>query len=215
MNIKLYNESLDKALAQFTPVPAEEESHFLVQYEADSTKFALSLLQHNILKMEADEINLHFLHTEVLRALKVLYIAVRRSVTVTSQLQNVIDKVVMDKFLATVSAMRTVAETKNNDYSPFNIFKMGNLGLATRIGDKVSRITNALVAGTQLKVKYESVIDTALDLVNYNVFHVMVCLDAWVTPEERSHWQTYLSQNGAPDAAQVYAFVGNNPITVR
>lgn len=67
---------------------------------------------------------------------------------------------------------RLLMEKKNHDYAteqdPFANFRMfGVLGVAVRMGDKLSRLTSFLQQG-ELSVE-ESLRDTVLDLINYSV----------------------------------------------
>lgn len=67
---------------------------------------------------------------------------------------------------------RLLMEKKNHDYAndqdPFANFRMfGVLGVAVRLGDKLSRLTSFLQQG-QLSVD-ESLRDTVLDMINYCV----------------------------------------------
>jgi hypothetical protein len=67
---------------------------------------------------------------------------------------------------------RLLMEKKNHDYAnekdPFANFRMfGVLGVAVRMGDKLSRLTSFLQNG-ELSVD-ESLRDTVLDLINYSV----------------------------------------------
>ena len=74
-----------------------------------------------------------------------------------------------------------LAKRKNADYSGSkidNIGLTGSNGIAVRLLDKVSRIYN-LTSGATPEVKTESIQDTAIDIVNYAVFLLMIERGKW------------------------------------
>ena len=74
-----------------------------------------------------------------------------------------------------------LAKRKNADYSGSkidNIGLTGSNGVAVRLLDKVSRIYN-LTSGATPEVKTESIQDTAIDIVNYAVFLLMIERGKW------------------------------------
>lgn len=79
-----------------------------------------------------------------------------------------------------------LAKKKNADYSGSkidNIGLTGSNGIAVRLLDKVSRIYN-LTSGATPEVKTESIQDTAIDIVNYAVFLLMIERGEWTeTPK--------------------------------
>lgn len=92
-------------------------------------------------------------------------------------------------FLDTVMKMYRVHLAKNADYSPANILGTGNVGLITRLWDKMARLMN--LAGFRVVVahpaeyeapknpKNESVEDTLLDLANYGVIGLLLRQGRW------------------------------------
>jgi hypothetical protein len=70
-----------------------------------------------------------------------------------------------------------VLQKKRADYGPKNITKTGLQGLATRLQDKVSRLTNLANSGES--ANYESVQDTLSDIANYGVIGEMVANGTW------------------------------------
>lgn len=82
-------------------------------------------------------------------------------------------------FLLTVMRMYHVHLDKNRDYSPANILGTGEIGVVTRIWDKVARLMN--LVGFKLEVHapakftspevpmHESIDDTLIDLANYSI----------------------------------------------
>jgi len=71
----------------------------------------------------------------------------------------------------------SVLQKKRADYGPKNITKTGLQGLATRLQDKVSRLTNLANSGES--ANYESVQDTLSDIANYGVIGEMVANGTW------------------------------------
>lgn len=208
MNIELYNQILDEGLSRFAPPEPDQEDLILRTYEVESTRLTLRLLEAGLMKVSAhaDDGFLSMLKQQVVTSLVILYIAVRKVSP------GMTPEEVLARFHATVQRMRQVSQDKNNDYSPYNIFKAGNIGLATRIGDKISRINNNLLQGTTLKVKDEGVLDTALDLVNYCTYHILIALDVWVTDAEREAWMNFLWHSGGRDIKHYYVPVGRQPV---
>jgi hypothetical protein len=94
----------------------------------------------------------------------------------------------VESFIATVMRMYRLHLLKNADYSPANILGTGEVGVVTRIWDKVSRLMSLTgfrleVAGTQLDPpkdpKNESIEDTYMDLANYSVIALLLRKGHW------------------------------------
>lgn len=91
-------------------------------------------------------------------------------------------------FLNTVMKMYRTHLEKNNDYSPANILGTGEIGLATRVWDKVARLLN--LTGFHIEIssssfsapiqpKNESLDDTLLDLAVYGVIGLLLRKGVW------------------------------------
>lgn len=75
---------------------------------------------------------------------------------------------------------------KNQDYSPANIRAMGELGLSTRVWDKVARLLNLMgfdiergTYSSKKEPKNESIDDTLLDLANYAIIWQIYRQNKW------------------------------------
>jgi len=83
-----------------------------------------------------------------------------------------------------------ISDRKNNDYTGAgridNIQLTGPYGVAVRLLDKVCRLLSLLRPDVKRMVKDESVRDTALDLINYGVFIVMLLDGTWNEKESVS-----------------------------
>lgn len=203
MNVTAYSQELDAALKDYLPPLSMSAEQVLTQFEVEGLALFKELVSGGVVKLSADETTLTRLRLHLRHSLDVL-------VTVC-QYVNPRD---VGLFTKTIARMRALSEDKNNDYSPFNIYKCGNLGLATRLGDKISRITNAVLQGTALKVKDEGLLDTALDAVNYCVYHLMVAKDEWVTEAERVQFCAYLREHGGGELAGMYRPVGGRMVSL-
>lgn len=91
-------------------------------------------------------------------------------------------------FLETVMQMYRVHLAKNADYSPANILATGQIGLVTRLWDKIARLMN--LQGFRFKVEYvgleipkqpkhESIDDTLMDAAVYSVIGILLRRDSW------------------------------------
>ena len=91
-------------------------------------------------------------------------------------------------FIDTIMRMYRVHLDKNADYSPANILGTGQVGLVTRLWDKMARLMN--LTGFQIEIseatfttpidpKCESLDDTGLDLANYGVIFDIHRKGAW------------------------------------
>lgn len=81
-----------------------------------------------------------------------------------------------ESFKKIIEEMYQVHLEKNHDYSPRSILSVGEVGLATRVWDKVTRLLNLtgfnIETGEYTKPKSpknESINDTLLDLANYAI----------------------------------------------
>lgn len=91
-------------------------------------------------------------------------------------------------FIAIVMRMYRTMLDKNYDYSPANILGTGEVGLVTRLWDKVARLMN--LTGFRVEIasssfhapkspKNESLDDAYLDLANYAVIGALVRMGKW------------------------------------
>lgn len=91
-------------------------------------------------------------------------------------------------FIDTLMRMYRLHLSKNSDYSPANILGTGEVGLMTRLWDKMARLMN--LTGFQIEVqrseyqqpkdpKHESVDDSLIDLANYAVIGILLRLGVW------------------------------------
>lgn len=91
-------------------------------------------------------------------------------------------------FIRTVMMMYRVHLTKNQDYSPANILATGELGVATRLWDKIARLLNLYgfrfdivhaQFGQPKEPKHESIDDTLMDSANYSVIGMLLREGEW------------------------------------
>jgi len=68
-------------------------------------------------------------------------------------------------------------DKKQQDYGPRNITDFGELGVLVRANDKLARLKNLMQNGVD--VKFESVMDSWLDLSNYSLIGAMLHKDIW------------------------------------
>lgn len=91
-------------------------------------------------------------------------------------------------FMDVIMKMYRTHLNKNQDYSPCNVLGAGEIGLATRIWDKVTRMMN--LEGFHLKMekstfstpkvpKNESLDDTFMDLAVYGIIAMLYRADRW------------------------------------
>lgn len=76
---------------------------------------------------------------------------------------------------------KVISEEKNRAYGSRNLSLTGEYGLAVRMMDKVSRLENLLYPGKGplTPTGNESVRDTALDLINYATYLVLMQDQKW------------------------------------
>lgn len=67
-----------------------------------------------------------------------------------------------------------LAKKKNNDYGSAPMLKFREKGIAIRLYDKTSRLSNLLVENTERKVDDETIEDTCLDIINYAAYIIML-----------------------------------------
>jgi hypothetical protein len=93
-----------------------------------------------------------------------------------------------EAFLSTVMKMYRVHLAKNADYSPANILATGEIGLTTRLWDKIARLMN--LQGFRIKIesatfeaprnpKHESIDDTLSDAAVYAVIGQLLRQGKW------------------------------------
>jgi hypothetical protein len=83
----------------------------------------------------------------------------------------------------------SVMDKKSEGYGPTNIANTGILGIAVRINDKSSRLTNMVVNGGADKVG-EAIEDTLLDAGNYAVAGQLLRKGLWPTVKEEEEFQS-------------------------
>lgn len=94
-----------------------------------------------------------------------------------------------ETFLSVLMQIFRLYQSKNSDYGPFNILVTGEIGLATRLWDKMARLLNLFgfrfnVEGPAVleqpkEPKHESIEDTITDLVNYGLIWKTLRQGAW------------------------------------
>jgi hypothetical protein len=85
-----------------------------------------------------------------------------------------------EKMQAIFDEAKVISEEKNRAYGSRNLSLTGEYGLAVRMMDKVSRLENLLYPGKNLTPSGdESVRDTALDLINYATYLVLMKDNKW------------------------------------
>jgi hypothetical protein len=77
------------------------------------------------------------------------------------------------RFKAVLKEAEELRWRKLNDYGA-SYRNFGSLGVAVRLGDKMARLTRLIQNPKSSRVKDESLVDTALDLVNYAGMLVML-----------------------------------------
>ena len=92
------------------------------------------------------------------------------------------------EFMATLMRMYRTHLSKNADYSPANILATGEVGLVTRLWDKVARLMNLTGFHVEIddayfekpqKPKHESIDDNLLDLAVYAVIGTLLRKGVW------------------------------------
>lgn len=94
----------------------------------------------------------------------------------------------VEAFINTVMSMYRVHLQKNADYSPANILGTGEVGLVTRLWDKIARLMNLTgfhinITSTYFtapeKPKNESIDDTLMDAATYSVIGLLLRKGVW------------------------------------
>ncbi len=94
----------------------------------------------------------------------------------------------VEGFIKKIMGMYRVHLRKNEDYSPANIMGAGEIGIVTRLWDKMARLMN--LSGFDVEVKstsyrepkepkHESIEDNAIDLANYAVIFQLYREGTW------------------------------------
>lgn len=86
--------------------------------------------------------------------------------------------------MAVLRGLQGMYETfvrKNHDYGPNNISAGGPIGLALRLGDKVSRLWNltGINGDGRVLVGDEAMEDTGLDIANYGLYLYLMATGQW------------------------------------
>lgn len=94
----------------------------------------------------------------------------------------------VEGFIEIVMQMYRVHLSKNSDYSPANILGTGEVGLVTRLWDKIARLMNLMGFKIDVQMssftqpeapKHESIDDTLLDAANYSVIGLLLRRGQW------------------------------------
>lgn len=94
----------------------------------------------------------------------------------------------VSEFIRALMRMYRVHLDKNYDYSPANILGTGEIGLITRLWDKMARLMNLVGFHIEIKSsayntpkqpKNESIEDSLLDLANYGVIGLLLRAGKW------------------------------------
>ena len=80
----------------------------------------------------------------------------------------------LEEYDSLVKKCREIAINKNNDYGCESQLKFGVIGNVIRMYDKIERLVNLTYYNKDRKVIDEKLEDTALDLVNYALYTVML-----------------------------------------
>lgn len=103
--------------------------------------------------------------------------------TVTKRCPNQVEG-----FVREIMNMYRIHQTKNEDYSPANILGTGEVGVVTRMWDKMARLMNLTGFKIEIKqaeysqpqnAKHESIDDTLLDVANYAVILRLLRRGEW------------------------------------
>lgn len=91
-----------------------------------------------------------------------------------------------DEYQNILNQMMQLHKSKSEDYSPWNVKGVGEVGVAVRIWDKTARLMNLLGwdigSGKILKSKSpknESIEDTLLDLASYAIIMIVLLRGKW------------------------------------
>ena len=82
-------------------------------------------------------------------------------------------------FLLEMQAAYRKFTKKHHDYGHNNLSRSWVNGIVVRVGDKLSRLENALRSGNTLKVADESLVDTSLDSANYFIIGSLMLKGLW------------------------------------
>ncbi|MHB9019387.1 MAG: DUF1937 family protein [Minisyncoccota bacterium] len=92
------------------------------------------------------------------------------------------------QFIDTIMRMYRLHVTKNHDYSPANLLVTGEIGLVTRLWDKIARLLNLtgfkfVASDAKYEVpkdpKHESIEDTLMDAGVYSIIGLILRSGAW------------------------------------
>lgn len=77
-----------------------------------------------------------------------------------------------------------IAKKKNNDYGDKPIVDLGTEGLMIRIFSKANRMKNLEFSNKNAEVKDESKEDTAIDIINYCAYYVMLNRNKYLSQKD-------------------------------
>jgi hypothetical protein len=79
-----------------------------------------------------------------------------------------------ESYDAILAQCREISVRKNNDYGCDTMLTFMEKGLVVRMNDKMQRLINLVWNDTNQQVSDEKIEDTALDMVNYSIYLVMM-----------------------------------------
>ena len=69
---------------------------------------------------------------------------------------------------------KEISISKNKDYSDAPLLLFKEKGVVVRMNDKMSRLNNLIWNDKNISVSDEKIEDTALDLINYSIYLIMM-----------------------------------------
>jgi hypothetical protein len=79
-----------------------------------------------------------------------------------------------EEYDAIIQQCRDISIRKNNDYGCDTMMRFAEKGLVVRMNDKMERLINLIWNDVDKQVSDEKIEDTALDMVNYSIYLVMM-----------------------------------------
>jgi hypothetical protein len=73
-----------------------------------------------------------------------------------------------------IQEAKKISISKNADYSDAPLLLFKEKGVLVRMNDKICRLNNLLWNDKQTTVNDETIADTALDLINYSIYLIMM-----------------------------------------
>jgi len=201
LNIQLYESLFEKGLDRHREMNldvCQPDPALVGRLEVTYLRFLLQSVEAGTLKQAGTPVNLNRSIDLIAESFAVLRLCCQ--LTKQDHLGTLFEE--------TCARARSLSTNKNHDYGAANIAKGSTLGLFVRIGDKLSRISNALLAGAELRVADEKLLDTAVDLLNYTIYIGIVLTDEWMTYTERLALHSHLIRFGGSDLLPYYEPIG-------